>query len=275
MQELIINILLSVVIISAVGVLVFVGRSKDGLKKKQKKAMIRILISAAILLTLQMIPSEFFARIDEILFPSAGRWIRFLCYFADYLIIGHDILKKAFLGIRNGRIFDENFLMAVATVGAMTIAIYENGDYLEAIAVMLFYQIGEWFQGYAVGKSRRNITELMDIRPDYANIEINGKLEKIAPDDVKTGSIIIVQPGEKIPIDGIIVEGNSSLNTSALTGESLPRSVTAGDEVISGCISMTGGLKVQTTKVFNDSTVSRILDLVENASSRKSKHQKT
>jgi len=273
MQELIINILLSVVILSAAGVLVFVGRGKDGLKKKQKKAMIRILISAAILLTLQMIPSEFFARIDEILFPSAGRWIRFLCYFADYLIIGHDILKKAFLGIRNGRIFDENFLMAVATVGAMTIAIYENGDYLEAIAVMLFYQIGEWFQGYAVGKSRRNITELMDIRPDYANIEINGKLEKVAPDDVKTGSIIIVQPGEKIPIDGIIVEGNSSLNTSALTGESLPRTVSAGDEVISGCISMTGVLKVQTTKEFNDSTVSRILDLVENASSRKSRSE--
>ena len=273
MQELIINILLCVIIITAAGLLIFVGSRKDGMKKKQKKTMIRILICASVLLILQQIPAELFKELGEVLFPSAGRWIRFLCYFADYLIIGCDILKKAILGIRNGRIFDENFLMAIATVGAMTIAIYENGDYLEAIAVMLFYQIGEWFQGYAVGKSRRNITELMDIRPDYANIEINGRLEKIAPEEVKTRSIIVVQPGEKIPIDGIVVEGNSSLNTSALTGESLPRTVSTGDEVISGCISMTGVLKIQTTKEFGESTVSRILDLVENASSRKSKSE--
>ena len=273
MQELIINILLSVVIIIAAGLLLFVGNRNNGMKKKQKKMMKRILICAVVLLVLQQIPTEIFSRADEYLFPSAGRWIRFICYFADYMIIGYDILKKAVLGIRNGRVFDENFLMAIATVGAMMLAIYENGEYLEAIAVMLFYQIGEWFQGYAVGKSRRNISELMDIRPDYANTEINGKLEKVSPDEVALGSIIVVQPGEKIPIDGIVIEGSSALNTSALTGESIPKEVKSGDDVVSGCISMTGVLKIRTTKEFGESTVSRILDLVENASSRKSRSE--
>ena len=214
-----------------------------------------------------------FDAVDRYLFPSAGRWLRFGCYLVDYLIIGYDILKKAAKGIKNRQVFDESFLMAVATIGAMALAIYENGEYLEAIAVMLFYQIGEWFQGYAVGKSRRNISNLMDIRPDYANVERNGKLEQVDPDEVGIGSVIVVRPGEKVPIDGMIVEGNSSLNTSALTGESLPREAKAGDEVISGCISMTGVLKIQTTKEFGESTVSKILDLVENASSRKSKSE--
>ncbi|MDE5834345.1 MAG: cadmium-translocating P-type ATPase [Ruminococcus sp.] len=241
--------------------------------KKQKTMMTRILISAVILLGLQFISADVFNAVDKYLFCSAGRCIRFVCYLIDYFIIGHDILKKAFQGIRNGRVFDENFLMAVATVGAMALAVYDNGEYLEAIAVMLFYQIGEWFQGYAVGKSRRNISSLMDIRPDYANIETDGKLEQVDPDEVEIGSIIVVQPGEKVPIDGIIVEGNSSLNTIALTGESLPREAKVGDEVISGCISMTGVLKIKTTKEFGESTVSKILDLVENASSRKSKSE--
>ncbi len=199
--------------------------------------------------------------------------MRFALYLTDYFIIGYDILKKAIRGILNRQVFDENFLMAVATVGAMALAIYENGDYLEAIAVMLFYQVGEWFQSYAVGKSRRNISDLMDIRPDYANIEQNGRLEQVDPDEVEIGSIIVVQPGEKVPIDGVIVEGSSSLNTSALTGESLPREAQPGDEIISGCINMTGLLKIQTTKEFGESTVSKILDLVENASSRKSKSE--
>ncbi|MFG6344951.1 MAG: cadmium-translocating P-type ATPase [Lachnospiraceae bacterium] len=241
--------------------------------KKQRVMMARILISAGILLALQFISAEMFDAIDEYLFPSAGRWLRFACYLIDYLIIGYDILKKAAKGIKNRQVFDESFLMAVATIGAMALAIYENGEYLEAIAVMLFYQIGEWFQGYAVGKSRRNISSLMDIRPDYANVERNGKLEQVDPDEVGIGSVIVVQPGEKVPIDGIIVEGASSLNTSALTGESLPREAKAGDEVISGCISMTSVLKIQTTKEFGESTVSKILDLVENASSRKSKSE--
>ena len=241
--------------------------------KKQRVMMVRILISAGILLALQFISAEMFDAVDGYLFPTAGRWLRFVCYLIDYLIIGYDILKKAAKGIKNRQVFDESFLMAVATIGAMALAIYENGEYLEAIAVMLFYQIGEWFQGYAVGKSRRNISNLMDIRPDYANVEKNGKLEQVDPDEVGIGSVIVVQPGEKVPIDGIIVEGASSLNTSALTGESLPREAKVGDEVISGCISMTGVLKIQTTKEFEESTVSKILDLVENASSRKSKSE--
>ncbi len=273
MQELVISILLTVVIIMAAALLIFVGSRKDGMTKKQRVMMARILISAGILLALQFISAEMFDAIDEYLFPSAGRWLRFACYLIDYLIIGYDILRKAAKGIKNRQVFDESFLMAVATIGAMALAIYENGEYLEAIAVMLFYQIGEWFQGYAVGKSRRNISRLMDIRPDYANVERNGKLEQVDPDEVGIGSVIVVQPGEKVPIDGIIVEGASSLNTSALTGESLPREAKAGDEVISGCISMTSVLKIQTTKEFGESTVSKILDLVENASSRKSKSE--
>ena len=273
MQELVISILLTVVIIMAAALLIFVGSRKDGMTKKQRVMMVRILISAGILLALQFISAEMFDAVDGYLFPSAGRWLRFACYLIDYLIIGYDILKKAAKGIKNRQVFDESFLMAVATIGAMALAIYENGEYLEAIAVMLFYQIGEWFQGYAVGKSRRNISNLMDIRPDYANVEKNGKLEQVDPDEVGIGSVIVVQPGEKVPIDGIIVEGASSLNTSALTGESLPREAKVGDEVISGCISMTGVLKIQTTKEFGESTVSKILDLVENASSRKSKSE--
>ena len=273
MQELVISILLTVVIIMAAALLIFVGSRKDGMTKKQRVMMIRILICAGILLALQFVSAEMFDTADSYLFPSAGRWIRFACYLIDYLIIGYDILKKAAKGIKNRQVFDESFLMAVATIGAMALAIYENGEYLEAIAVMLFYQIGEWFQGYAVGKSRRNISNLMDIRPDYANVESNGKLEQVDPDEVGIGSVIVVQPGEKVPIDGIIVEGASSLNTSALTGESLPREAKVGDEVISGCISMTGVLKIQTTKEFGESTVSKILDLVENASSRKSKSE--
>ncbi len=273
MEELVISILLMVVIIMAASLLIFVGSRKDGMTKKQRVMMIRILLSAGILLALQFISAEMFDTACGYLFPSAGRWLRFACYLINYLIIGYDILRKAIKGIKNRQVFDESFLMAVATIGAMALAIYENGEYLEAIAVMLFYQIGEWFQGYAVGKSRRNISNLMDIRPDYANVERNGKLEQIDPDEVGIGSVIVVQPGEKVPIDGIIACGASSLNTSALTGESLPREAKVGDEVISGCISMTGVLKIQTTKEFGESTVSKILDLVENASSRKSKSE--
>ena len=273
MEELVISILLMVVIIMAAALLIFIGSRKDGMTKKQRVMMVRILISAGILLALQFISAEMFDMACGYLFPSSGRWFRFGCYLINYLIIGYDILRKAINGIKNRQVFDESFLMAVATIGAMTLAIYENGEYLEAIAVMLFYQIGEWFQGYAVGKSRRNISNLMDIRPDYANVERNGKLEQVDPDEVGIGSVIVVQPGEKVPIDGNVVEGASSLNTSALTGESLPRETKVGDEVISGCISMTGVLKIQTTKEFGESTVSKILDLVENASSRKSKSE--
>ena len=274
MQELIINGLLTVVILTAVILRFFIGtRADSGMTKKQKTMLVRILIAAAMLLGLQFLPAETFAQLDGYLFPSAGRWVRFALYLIDYFIIGYDILRKAIKGILNKQVFDENFLMAVATVGAMALAIYENGDYLEAIAVMLFYQVGEWFQGYAVGRSRRNISDLMDIRPDYANVERGGRLEQVDPDEVGIGSVIVVQPGEKVPIDGIIVEGSSSLNTSALTGESLPREAKVGDEIISGCINMTGVLKIQTTKEFGESTVSKILDLVENASSRKSKSE--
>ncbi len=230
--------------------------------------LIRILVTAVLLIALELlrrlIPGDDMQKV----------LILFVLYLVPYLIIGHDILRKAWKGIRNGQIFDESFLMAVATVGAFLIAVIEKtGDFTEAVAVMLFYQIGEWFQSYAVGKSRGNISELMDIRPDYANIEVDGQLEQVDPDEVEIGSIIVVQPGEKVPIDGVVVEGSSSLNTSALTGESLPREINPGDDVQSGCINLSGVLKVQTTMEFGESTVSKILDLVENASSRKSKSE--
>ena len=229
------------------------------MSKKQKKMLARILIAAALMIGLHFVP--------------AGGMARFILYLAPYLIIGYDILLKAFKGVKNRQPFDESLLMAVATVGAIVIALTDSGDYTEAIAVMLFYQVGEWFQSYAVGKSRRNISDLMDIRPDYANIETDGKLTQADPDEVEIGSVIVVQPGEKVPIDGIIIEGSTALDTSALTGESLPREAGEGDEVISGCINMTGVLKIRTTKEFGDSTVSKILDLVENASSRKSRSE--
>lgn len=224
------------------------------MNKKQKKMLIRIIIAAVLIVVFSLLPAE--------------GYLRFVLFMIPYLVIGYDILKKAFKGILNKQVFDENFLMAVATVGAILL-----GDYSEGVAVMLFYQIGELFQSYAVGKSRRNISELMDIRPDYANIEKDGALEQVDPDEVEIGTIIVVQPGEKVPIDGVIIEGTSTLNTSALTGESLPRDAKAGDEVISGCINMTGLLKIRTTKEFGESTVSKILELVENSSSRKSKSE--
>ena len=268
MQEVFESGLLIVVAVLAAVLQLMGVRPGSGMTRKQKTMLWRILAAALLLLVLQAMGAALFDRLG-----GAGRWVRLACYLADYAIIGHDILKKAVKGIRNGQVFDENFLMAVATLGALALAVYENGDYLEAIAVMLFYQVGEWFQSYAVGKSRRNISDLMDIRPDYANIEQDGKLEQVDPDEVAIGTVIVVQPGEKVPIDGTVVEGASTLNTAALTGESLPREVKAGDEIISGCINMTGLLKIQTTKEFGESTVSKILDLVENASSRKSRSE--
>ena len=268
MQEVFESGLLTVVAVLAAVLQLIGARPDSGMTKKQKTMLWRILAAALLLLVLQAVGTALFDGLG-----GAGRWVRLACYLVDYAIIGHDILKKAVKGIRNGQVFDENFLMAVATLGALALAVYENGDYLEAIAVMLFYQVGEWFQSYAVGKSRRNISDLMDIRPDYANIEQDGKLEQVDPDEVAVGTVIVVQPGEKVPIDGTVVEGASTLNTAALTGESLPREVKAGDEIISGCINMTGLLKIQTTKEFGESTVSKILDLVENASSRKSRSE--
>lgn len=230
------------------------------MNKKQKKMLARIIVAFVLLVALQFVPVE-------------GA-LRFCCYMVPYLIVGYDILLKAAKGIKNRQMFDECFLMAVATVGAVALALYSgSGDYTEAVAVMLFYQVGELFQSVAVGKSRRNISELMDISPDYANIEVDGQLEQVDPDEVEIGSIIIVQPGEKVPIDGVVLEGTSSLDTSALTGESVPRDIAQGEEVISGCINMTGVLKIRTTKEFGESTVSKILELVENASSRKSKSE--
>lgn len=235
------------------------GKGKEAeMNKKQKRNLMRIIVAAILMIVLHFAP--------------VSGMVRFGFYLVPYLIIGYDILWKAFKGVKNRQPFDESLLMAIATLGAIILAIYEDGDYTEAIGVMLFYQIGEWFQSYAVGKSRRNISELMDIRPDYANVEReNGQLEAVDPDEVEVGTIIVVKPGEKIPIDGEVVEGSSTLNTSALTGESLPREVESGDEVISGCININGLLKIRTTKEFGESTVSKILDLVENASSRKSK----
>ena len=230
------------------------------MNRKQRTMLARILAAAALLVALHFV-------------PATGA-LRFLLYLVPYLVIGYDILIKAAKGIRNRQVFDENFLMAIATVGAIALALYEgSGDYTEAVAVMLFYQVGEWFQSYAVGRSRRNISELMDIRPDSANVERDGALVQVDPDEVEIGSVIVVQPGEKVPIDGVVLEGASTLNTSALTGESLPREVRAGDEILSGCINMSGLIKVRTTKEFGESTVSKILDLVENASSRKSKSE--
>lgn len=229
------------------------------MNKKQKKLLTRIIISSVVIILLE------FISLDGIM--------NLICYLVPYFVVGYDIIRKAFKGIKNKRAFDENFLMTVATMGAIIIAVLGKGDYVEAIAVMLFYQIGEFFQSYAVGKSRQSISELMDIRPDYANIEVNGKIIRVDPDEVEVGSIIIVQPGEKIPIDGKIVEGNSSLNTSALTGESIPKDVKCDDEVISGCINLTGVIRVETTKEFGESTVSKLLELVEDASSRKSKSE--
>lgn len=235
------------------------GKGKEAeMNKKQKRNLMRIIVAAILMIVLHFAP--------------VSGMVRFGLYLIPYLIIGYDILWKAFKGVKNRQPFDESLLMAIATLGAIILAVYEDGDYTEAIGVMLFYQIGEWFQSYAVGKSRRNISELMDIRPDYANVEReNGQLEAVDPDEVEVGTIIVVKPGEKIPIDGEVVEGSSTLNTSALTGESLPREVESGDEVISGCININGLLKIRTTKEFGESTVSKILDLVENASSRKSK----
>lgn len=273
MQELIIHILLAVIAVMAVGLLIWGQAKNNNMTKKQKKMLGRILAATVLLLILQLVPGTVFSPLD-VLVPGLGYWVRLALYLVDYLIIGYDILIKALKGIKNRQIFDESFLMAIATVGAIALALYEqSGDYTEAIAVMLFYQIGEWFQSYAVGKSRRNISDLMDIRPDYANVERDGKLERVDPDEVGIGSVIVVQPGEKVPIDGIVVVGESTLNTAALTGESLPRDIKVGEEITSGCINMTGVLKIQTTKEFGESTVSKILDLVENASSRKSKSE--
>lgn len=243
------------------------------MNKKQKKALRNIIIAIVLIVLIKI--SEIFVDYGAI---SAGSWaigrlIRFVLYMVPYYVIGFDILKKAWKGIKNKQVFDENFLMAIATVGAIGVALVDNGDYVEAVAVMLFYQIGELFQSIAVGKSRKNISELMDIRPDYANIEEDGKIVQVDPDEVAIGTVIVVQPGEKIPIDGIVREGSSSLNTSALTGESLPRECNVGDEVISGCINMSGLLKIETTKEFGESTASKILDMVENAASKKSKSE--
>ena len=238
------------------------------MNKKQKKMLKRIIAAAVMMIALKIAGS--FIPFDKI---PLGNLLLFALYMVPYLTIGHDILRKAWKGIRNHQVFDENFLMAVATVGAIIVALVESGDYTEAIAVMLFYQIGELFQSIAVGKSRKNISELMDIRPDYANIEVDGQLQQVTPDEVAIGSVIVVQPGEKGPIDGVVEEGTSTLNTSALTGESLPREVQAGDEIISGCINMSGLLRIRTTKEFGESTVSKILDLVENSSSKKSRSE--
>lgn len=234
------------------------------MSRKQKKMLVRIIVTAVLFAGL---------FVFEKFVPITSRILRLAVYMVPYLVISYDILKKAFKGIIKGQVFDENFLMAVASVGAVAIAVYENGSYNEAVAVMLFYQIGELFQSYAVGKSRRSISELMDIRPDYANIEVDGKIEQVDPDEVEVGSIIVVSAGEKVPIDGVIVEGSTTLDTAALTGESVPRSVKESDEVISGCINLTGTVRIRTTKPFGESTVSKILDLVENSSSKKSKSE--
>ena len=267
MQELIVNLLLVVAAVLAAVLRVIGQRPSSGMTRKQKIMLWRILAASVLLLALQLLGAQAFAQLG-----AAGRWVRLACYAADYLIIGYDILRKAGRGIRNGQIFDENFLMALATLGALALAVYETAaTTLEAIAVMLFYQVGEWFQSYAVGRSRRNISELMDIRPDYANMERDGKLEQVDPDEVAVGTVIVVQPGEKVPIDGVRRGGLfHAEHRGSHRRERCRARCTRATQIISGCINMTGLLKIRTTKEFGESTVSKILDLVENASSRKS-----
>ena len=266
MQEYIINGLLIVVALLAVILQIIGMRPSAGMTKKQKVMLWRILTATVLLLILQILGAGAFE-----VFGSAGRWVRLAVFLVDYLVIGYDILKKAGKGIRNGQVFDEHFLMAVATLGALALAVYENGDYLEAIAVMLFYQVGELFQSYAVDQSRKSITSLMDIRPDYANIEVDGQLRQVDPEDVAVGDTIVIKAGERIPLDGVVLEGTSNVDTAALTGESLPREAQPGDDVISGCVNLSGLLRVRVTKAFEESTVAKILDLVENSSSKKAK----
>ena len=268
MHEVIVLFLLAFLVIGSGVFEIFARQKGDLLNKKQANVLTRIFIASALLFILESLGHDFFNKLGTL-----GRYVRLVLYLVDYYIIGHDIVKKAWRGIRNKQVFDENFLMVIATLGALVLAIAQNGDYLEAIMVMLLYQVGELFQSYAVGRSRKNISELMDIRPDYANILKDDKIIKVDPDEVEIGSIIVVNPGEKVPIDGEVIEGNSSLNTVALTGESLPRDVRAGDMIVSGCINLVGVLKIKTTKDFGESTVSKILDLVENATSLKSKSE--
>lgn len=268
MHEVIVLFLLAFLLIGS-GFFEILARQKgDLLNKKQANVLNRIFMASGLLFVLELLGHDFFNKLGDL-----GRYVRLVLYLVDYYIIGHDIVKKAWRGIRNKQVFDENFLMVIATLGALALAIVQNGDYLEAIAVMLLYQVGELFQSYAVGKSRKNISELMDIRPDYANVLKDDKIIKVDPDEVEIGSIIMVNPGEKVPIDGEVIEGESSLNTVALTGEALPRDVKTGDMIVSGCINLVGVLKIKTTKDFGESTVSKILDLVENATSLKSKSE--
>ena len=266
MQEVFESGLLIVVAVLAAVLQLMGVRPGSGMTRKQKTMLWRILAAALLLLVLQAMGAALFDRLG-----GAGRWVRLACYLADYAIIGHDILKKAVKGIRNGQVFDENFLMAVATLGALALAVYENGDYLEAIAVMLFYQVGEWFQSYAVGKSRKSIADMMDIAPEYANLQRDGKLEEVDPYDVEVGDTIVIKPGERVPLDGVVLEGSSQLDTAALTGESIPRVVGVGAKVISGCINKGGVLTVRVEKPYGESTVQRILELVEEASERKAR----
>lgn len=273
MLELITKTLLGAIFISSLTCYFLSNKNKFEMTKKQKQVLVRILVSSFIVFLLEFFNADFFNKINDYISYPISRWIRLAFYLIAYFVIGYDIVKKAFRGIKNKQVFDENFLMALATIGAFSLAIYKNSDYLEAIAVMLFYQIGELFQSYAVGKSRKSISNLMNIRPDYANIEVDGKIEHVSPDEVEKGSLIIVRPGEKVPIDGIVLEGASSLDTKAITGESLPKNIDVNDEITSGSINLTGVLKIKTTKDFGESTVSKILDLVENASSRKSKSE--
>ncbi len=273
MISLITKILLGTIFIVSSICIILSNKNRLEMTKKQNLVLKRILTSSFIVFILEFFNANSFETLSIYFMYPVGRWVRLFCYLIAYFIIGQDILKKAFRGIRNKQVFDENFLMALATIGAFSLAIYKNSDYIEAIAVMLFYQIGELFQSYAVGKSRKSISNLMDIRPDYANIEVNGKLEQVSPNDVEKGSIIIVRPGEKVPIDGIVLQGTSSLDTKAITGESLPKNIGVNDEITSGSINLTAVLKIKTTKEFDESTVSKILDLVENASSRKSKSE--